>query len=122
MFQGGNLEYEIEGTRIVYDATTGEALRRVNTGAGDNSTAPLNIRDVDGDGFITGRDLDDGLVAAPGRVGGLTVSRGALTDDTDLLNIERLQFADKTLTVGVNPDKSVATGTVTISDPTPVRS
>lgn len=119
VFQGGDLEYEIEGTRIVYDATTGEALRRVNIGAADNSTAPLNIRDVNGDGFITVRDLDDGTVAAPGRVGGLTVSRGALTDDTDrLVNIERLQFADKTLTVGAS-NNSLATGTVTISDPTP---
>lgn len=119
VFQGGDLEYEIEGTRIVYDAATGEALRRVNIGAPDNSTAPLNIRDVNGDGFITVRDLDDGTVAAPGRVGGLTVSRGALTDDTDrLVNIERLQFADKTLTVGAS-NNSLATGTVTISDPTP---
>ena len=117
IFQGGDLEYEIEGTRIVYDAVTGEALRRVNiTGP---ESAPLNIRDVNNDGFITVRDLDDGTVAAPGRVGGLTVSRGALTDDTDrLVNIERLQFADKTLTVGVSTN-SLATGTVTIADPTP---
>ena len=120
IFQGGNLEYEIEGTRIVYDGTTGEALRRVNIGASDNSTAPLNIRDVDGDGFIRVKDLDDGLVAAPGRVGGLTVSRGALTDDTDLLkNMERLQFADGTLSVGLTPSNAIATGTVTISDPSP---
>ena len=122
IFQGGDLEYEIEGTRIVYDATTGEALRRVNIGQGDNSTQPLNIRDVNGDGFITVRDLDDGLVAAPGRVGGLTVSRGALTDDTDkLVNIERLQFADKTLTVGLATasNNTLATGMVTISDPSP---
>lgn len=118
IFQGGDLEYEIEGTRIIYDADTGEALRRVNI-TGPESAA-LNIRDVNGDGFITVRDLDDGLVAAPGRVGGLTVSRGALTDDTDrLVNIERLQFADKTLTVGVAPTNNLATGTVTISDPTP---
>lgn len=118
VFQGGDLEYQIEGTRIIYDATTGEALRRVNdTGP---ESAPLNIRDTNGDGFITVRDLDDGTVAAPGRVGGLTVSRGALTDDTDkLVNIERLQFADKTLTVGTSAANSLATGTVTISDPTP---
>ena len=117
IFQGGDLEYEIEGTRIIYDAVTGEALRRVNS-TGPES-APLNIRDVDNDGFITVRDLDDGTVAAPGRVGGLTVSRGALTDDTDkLVNIERLQFADKTLTVGAS-NNTLATGTVTISDPTP---
>lgn len=118
IFQGGDLEYEIEGTRIIYDADTGEALRRVNSTGSES--APLNIRDVNGDGFITVRDLDDGLVAAPGRVGGLTVSRGALTDDTDrLVNIERLQFADKTLSVGVATTNSLATGTVTISDPTP---
>lgn len=117
VFQGGDLEYEIEGTRIIYDATTGEALRRVND-TGPESAA-LNIRDVNNDGFITVRDLDDGTIAAPGRVGGLTVSRGALTDDTDkLVNIERLQFADKTLTIGVS-NNTLATGTVTISDPTP---
>jgi len=118
VFQGGDLEYEIEGTRIIYDANTGEALRRVNLTGPEN--APLNIRDENGDGFITVRDLDDGTVAAPGRVGGLTVSRGALTDDTDkLVNIERLQFADKTLTVGQNTTNNLATGTVIISDPSP---
>ncbi|MCU1635179.1 MAG: heme peroxidase, partial [Cryobacterium sp.] len=119
MFQGGSLEYDIEGTRIVYDAVTGEALRRVNIGQPGNSAEALNIRDVDGDGFIRVKDLDDGLVAAPGRVGGLTVSRGALTDDVDLLkNMERLQFADTAFNVGGTTNR-IATGTVTISDPTP---
>ena len=106
VFQGGILEYEIEGTTITYDATTGEATGRTGT-----------INDVNGDGFIRVKDLDDGLVAAPGRPGLLTVSRGALTDDIDLLkNVERLQFADTTIHIAGS--NSLATGTVTIQDPT----
>jgi Ca2+-binding RTX toxin-like protein len=106
VFQGGNLEYEIEGTTIQYGAD-GVATGRTGT-----------IGDVDGDGFIKVKDLDDGLVAAPGRPGNLTVSRGALTDDTDLLkNIERLQFADGTIDIGGT--NQLATGTVTIFDATP---
>ncbi|MBB3302951.1 Ca2+-binding RTX toxin-like protein [Rhizobium sp. BK077] len=117
LFQGGNLEYEIEGTRIVYDTVTGVALRREGADANGNASTDW-IRDLNGDGFITVRDLDDGTVAAPGRPGALTVSRGALTDDTDrLVNVERLQFADATLDIGSSPN-TPATGTVTIQDPT----
>ncbi len=80
---------------------------------------------MNGDGFISVRDRDTGAVGATvwkvidGVATQVTgTSRGALTDDMDLIkNIEQLQFADELLTIsGAN---NVATGTVTIADPTP---
>ena len=76
--------------------------------------------DVNGDGFISVRDKDTGAVGAiiigpDGQPLQLTSSRGALTDDIDLLkNIELLRFADKTIVIGGN--NQLATGTVTIAD------
>jgi Ca2+-binding RTX toxin-like protein len=100
IFQGTAAEYDIEG-RIV-DAA-GNVTRRAF--------------DVNGDGFISVRDRDNGITGAV--VNGVQLtSRGVFTDDTDLLkNIEQLQFADQTIVIsgGNNP----AQGTVTISDQSP---
>ncbi|MEN3363392.1 MAG: hypothetical protein V7606_666 [Burkholderiales bacterium] len=109
---------------ILYDTTPGNNVdtARYNGNLSEYIIEGRNIEqggviraaDLNGDGFISVTDLDDGLTAAPGRL----VSRGALTDDTDKLrNVEVLQFADRTVTiVGTN---SSATGTVTLTDPTP---
>jgi Ca2+-binding RTX toxin-like protein len=97
VFQGNLDEYVIEGR----GAVIGNVIQRAY--------------DINGDGFISVRDLDDGV---NGINGGST--RGPfLVDDTDLLkNIEQLQFADQTIAIGGN--NQAATGTVTISDPTPL--
>ena len=75
------------------------------------------MADLNGDGFITVRDNDDGVTGAT--VDGVTLnSRNALTDDIDLIrNIERLVFADQTVDIG--GANTVALGTVTINDPSP---
>ncbi len=77
------------------------------------------ITDTNGDGFISVHDRDNGLVGAV--VGGVQLdTRGPLlVDDTDLLrNIERLQFADTTVTIG--GANLPATGTATITEATPL--
>ena len=106
MFQGTFAEYEIEGSVDL-------------NGDGDFNDAGeyTGAVDVNGDGFISVRDRDTGAIGAT--VDGVVLgSRGALTDDTDLLkNIEQLQFADRIVTIaGTN---NLATGTVTINDDTP---
>jgi Ca2+-binding RTX toxin-like protein len=111
VFQGTRDEYDIEGI-----------TQNQNTGAYTGTA-----RDVDGDGFIKVRDRDTGAIGATvvqiidGVATQVTLnSRGALTDDIDLLrNMEQLQFADQTIVVGV-PANSLATGTVTIDDQTPI--
>jgi hypothetical protein len=77
------------------------------------------VADVNGDGFISVHDRDNGLVGAV--VGGVQLdTRGPLlVDDTDLLrNIERLQFADTVITIG--GANLPATGTATVSEATPL--
>lgn len=100
VFQGTLAEYDIEGRQVAEDGTV-----------------LVQAEDVDDDGFIRIQDRDTGSVGAV--VDGVQLnSRGALTDDIDLLrNIEQLQFADQTIVISGN--NTLATGTVTISDATP---
>jgi Ca2+-binding RTX toxin-like protein len=77
------------------------------------------VADANGDGFISVKDRDNGLVGAV--VGGVQLeTRGPLlVDDTDLLrNIERLQFADTVITIG--GANQPATGTTTVIEATPL--
>ena len=107
IFQGTRAEYDIEGEGTIINGVEQRAY------------------DLNGDGFIAVHDRDTGLVGAtvpdpnnPGQFITLA-SRGAFTDDTDLLkNIERLQFADQTINIAGN--NAFPTGAVTISDPTPL--
>lgn len=106
IFQGTLAEYEIEGL--------------VTDGVNNSGNIIQQAHDVDGDGWIKVRDMDDGAVGATivGPDGQpLTLrSRSALTDDTDLVrNIERLQFADKTLVIVNKPPM----GSPLLSDATP---
>ena len=96
------------------------------TEAGDSAiTYAGTARDLNGDGFISVRDRDTGLVGATiwrivdGEATEVALSsRGLLTDDHDLYkNIEVFQFADQQLVIAGN--NQLAQGTVTISDPTP---
>jgi Ca2+-binding RTX toxin-like protein len=109
IFQGTLAEYEIEG--------------RVTDGINNTGQVISQARDLNGDGFIFVRDKDTGATGATitgpdGLPLTLTSSRGALTDDFDLLkNIEQLVFADATIQIG-GPNR-LATATVTIADPTP---
>ena len=119
-FQGTYAEYDIEGRgSILYQTDADGNIVDVN---GDMviSDADGTVQaayDLNGDGFISVRDRDTGAVGAT--VNGVVLSsRGALTDDLDLLkNIEQLQFADQIVVIG-GPNNQ-ATGTVTIGDPTP---
>ena len=113
LFQGTRQEYDIEGITNT-------------TEAGDSTiTYSGTARDLNGDGFISVRDRDTGLVGATvwrivnGEATQVALSsRGLLTDDHDLYkNVEVFQFADEQLVVGGN--NQLASGTVTISDPTP---
>jgi Ca2+-binding RTX toxin-like protein len=99
IFHGTKAEYDIEGEGTIVAGVVQRAF------------------DLNGDGFISVRDRDTGAVGAT--VNGVTLtSRGALTDDTDLLkNIERLAFSDQTIAIGGN--NAFPTGVVTIGDPTP---
>jgi Ca2+-binding RTX toxin-like protein len=94
VFRGSLAEYDIEGRT-------------------DNVAAA----DLNGDGFISVRDRDNGLVGAV--VNGVQLeTRALLVDNTDLLrNIERLQFADQLISIGGN--NAIATGTANIVDATP---
>ena len=109
VFQGTMAEYEIEGL--------------VTDGLNYSGALITQAHDVNGDGFIFVRDKDTGAVGATIQGPANTTiqlpsSRGALTDDRDLLkNIEQLQFADRAFFIGGNNNQ--ATGTVTIGDPTP---
>ncbi|MEA2780690.1 MAG: hypothetical protein QOK29_2234 [Rhodospirillaceae bacterium] len=102
VFQGTLEEYDIEGRGAIVGGVEQRAF------------------DLNGDGFISVHDRDTGLIGATVIRDGADVvlaSRGALTDDTDLLrNVEQLQFADETIAIGGS--NTVATGIVTISDPT----
>jgi len=106
LFQGTLAEYEIEGLVTAEPNNAGEVI--------------FQAEDVNGDGFISVRDLDAGVGAVIVGPDGLPLqlpSRGLMTDDTDLVRgVERLQFADGTITIA--GDNSRATGTVTIVDPT----
>ncbi|KQT09615.1 peroxidase family protein [Ramlibacter sp. Leaf400] len=108
VYQGTFAEYEIEGLQELQTLPDGTVIYRAN--------------DLNGDGFISVRDLDNGLDGAVviDPITGLPVqleSRGVFTDDTDLVRgIERLQFADQAITIDGN--NAPATGTVTIVDPT----
>ncbi len=124
-FQGTWAEYQIEGQVDLNndgdynDTNELGVLRDLNFDGDTNDAGEFNtkIRDTNGDGFISVRDRDTGLVGA--LVDGVQLSsRGLLTDDHDLLkNVEIFQFADRTIVVaGAN---NLAEGTVTISDPTP---
>jgi hypothetical protein len=108
VFQGTLAEYDIEGRTTDGDNGSGIVLTQAH--------------DVNGDGFISVRDRDTGAVGAtiigPDGLPVTLASRGALTDDMDLLrNIEQLQFADQTVVIG--GANRLATGVVTIGDPTP---
>jgi Ca2+-binding RTX toxin-like protein len=94
VFRGNLAEYDIEGR-----------------------TDTVPAADVNGDGFISVKDRDNGLVGAV--VNGVQLdSRALLVDNTDLLkNIERLQFADQLIAIGGN--NGIATGTASIVDATP---
>lgn len=83
VYRGTMAEYQIEGRGLVINDMVQRSY------------------DVDGDGFISVRDLDDGTTSPI--AGG--ASRKVLTDSVDLLkNIEQLQFADKTVSiVGADP-------------------
>ena len=125
VFQGQFYEYEVEGSRDFNgdgdfdDANEFGAKRDLNndgdyTDAGEYNTT---ARDVNGDGFISVRDRDTGAVGASHNSVVGASSRGNLTDDTDYLkNIEQLQFADGIKVIAGG--NSLATGTVTIQDPT----
>ena len=107
IFQGTLAEYEIEG--------------RITDGVNNGGNVTRAAFDVNGDGFISVRDRDTGAIGAtiigPDGLPVTLSSRGLLTDDHDLLkNIEQLQFADQTIVIGGN--NRLATGTVTIGDPT----
>ncbi|SFH20543.1 Ca2+-binding protein, RTX toxin-related [Palleronia marisminoris] len=115
VFRGTFAEYNIEGAGVFVDFN--------EDGDFDDAGEDLaqTAFDVNGDGFISVTDRDNGVDGAI--VGGVQLdSRRALTDNTDLLkNIEMLQFSDQTVDIRVasNSNNQQATGTVTIADPTP---
>lgn len=88
VFQGTLAEYDIEGRGIV-DLDGNGTIDAVEALTFNNSF------DVNGDGFISVTDRDDGVTGAV--VDGVQlVTRGVATDNTDLLkNIEVAQFADQ---------------------------
>ncbi len=85
VFRGNYAEYDIEG--------------RITTGPDGSGVVTQAAFDVNGDGFISVFDRDDGTTGAT--VGGVTLrSRGILTDGTDLLkNVEFLRFADQSVQI-----------------------
>jgi Ca2+-binding RTX toxin-like protein len=113
IFQGTRAEYDIEGITLQVNG---------NGNADDTISYVGTAQDLNGDGFISVRDRDTGAVGATvvQIIDGVATdvvlsSRGALTDDTDLLrNIELARFADQTVRIG--GDNNIATGTVTIGD------
>ena len=109
VFQGTSAEYDIEGRGIQIDLNDdGDLLD-------PGEDVIQRAFDLNGDGFISVTDRDNGAVGAT--VNGVVLqSRGVLTDDTDLLkNIELLRFSDETIAIAGN--NSAATGTVTLNDP-----
>jgi len=102
VFRGTRAEYDIEGITVTRDED------------GQITSSTGTAMDVDGDGFISVTDLDNGVQPAPG----FAQTRGPQSDNTDRLkNIERLQFQDELINLGTN---AVATGVVTIEDATPL--
>jgi Ca2+-binding RTX toxin-like protein len=100
VYRGTYAEYDIEGR--VTDA---------------NGTVTTLAADLNGDGFISVHDRDDGVTGAV--VGGVQlVSRRALVDGDDLLkNIEKLKFADQTISlVASAPPTDIQWNGVTPSD------
>jgi len=110
-FAGNLAEYDIEGRGIFVDLNDdGDLLDE-----GEN--VAQRAYDLNGDGFISVTDRDNGVTGAV-VLGVQLLSRGINTDDTDLLkNIELLNFADQSIAIA--GDNVAATGTVTINDPTP---
>ena len=95
VYQGNFAEYEIEGFNTLGRAT-----------------------DVNGDGFIYVRDLDNGVTRPP-VVDPLTGIARIVSDDTDLIkNIERLQFADRILRLDATPPSDIQWNGVTPGDGT----
>jgi hypothetical protein len=126
IFQGQFYEYQIEGEVDLNgdgdfdDINEFGVINDINADGDTLDVGEYNTtaRDVNGDGFISVRDRDTGAVGASHNSVAGASSRGNLTDDTDYIkNIEQLQFADgiKVITGG----NHLATGIVTISDPTP---
>jgi Ca2+-binding RTX toxin-like protein len=120
IFQGQFYEYQIEGSVDFNGDGDFDDLNEFGAIGVDANGVAFNTtaRDVNGDGFISVRDRDTGAVGASHNSVAGASSRGNLTDDTDFIkNIEQLQFADGIKVIAdVN---HLATGTVTISDPTP---
>jgi Ca2+-binding RTX toxin-like protein len=127
IFQGQFYEYQIEGSIDLNNDGDFDDLNEFGVINDVNHNGIIDVadgdfdstaRDVNGDGFISVRDRDTGAVGASHNSVPGASSRGNLTDDTDYIrNIEQLQFADgiKVISGG----NHLATGTVTISDPTP---
>ncbi len=110
-FAGNLAEYDIEGRGIFVDLNDdGDLLDE-----GEN--VAQRAYDLNGDGFISVTDRDNGATGAV-VLGVQLLSRGINTDDTDLLkNIEILNFADQSIAIAGS--NVAATGTVTINDATP---
>ena len=89
VYRGNYAQYDIEG--------------RITSGPDGSGAVIRKAFDVNGDGFISVHDRDNGVTGAT--VGGVTLrSRGILTDGTDLLkNVEQLKFADQTIRIAEDP-------------------
>ena len=110
-FSGTLAEYDIEGRGVFVDLNDDGDLLDLGEDVAQRAY------DLNGDGFISVTDRDNGSTGAV-VLGVQLLSRGINTDDTDLLkNIEVLSFADQTIAIAGN--NQAATGTVAISDPTP---
>jgi Ca2+-binding RTX toxin-like protein len=85
VYRGNYAEYDIEG--------------RITSGPDGSGTVTRAAFDVNGDGFITVHDRDDGVTGAV--VGGVQLlTRKNLVDgDDQLRNIEFLKFADRTVQI-----------------------
>ena len=85
VYRGNYAQYDIEG--------------RITSGPDGSGAVIRKAFDVNGDGFISVHDRDNGVTGAT--VAGVTLlSRGLLTDGTDLIkNVEQLKFADQTIRI-----------------------
>ncbi len=96
VYQGNFAEYQIEGVN-----ETGQAT------------------DLNGDGFIYVRDLDNGATRPP-VVNPVTGAAVRVFDDTDLIkNIERLQFADRIFRLDTTPPSDIQWNGVTPTNALP---